>query len=160
MRRHGLKVIEINSSRTSLAEKLATIYEQAKGDFIRVDADVIPNRHLMELPVHDQDAWWIQGKTFGWYAQDLVNGGIQFIRKEALPHLRVNIGMHLQDERPETAMSRLEDFYNPRRFLTCSRVVGLHGWHQNDLERVKATKQRRGQLADYDFELVERMEAL
>lgn len=152
--------VTLVQSHSSLAEKLQWIYNAVDEDFLRVDADVVVNKNVLNIADYEPEAWWIQAKCFGWYAQDLVYGGVQFIRREALPALRKNIGKHLDDERPETSMSRLPEFYDPRRFISVDLVCGLHGWAQNDLERIKETKARRGQFMDYDWKLVEEMEKL
>jgi hypothetical protein len=39
-------------------------------------------------------------------------------------------------------------------------VCGIHGYKQDDIDRVIATKVRRGQLDNYDFELADRIEKL
>ena len=57
-------------------------------------------------------------------------------------------------------MWRLPEFNGPRRCVTVTKVMGLHGFAQTDIERVKQTKERRGQLENYDFELAERLTEL
>lgn len=155
--RQGIDTVLLLDPDTTLAEKLKFIYNDADGDFLRVDGDVIPNRNVLNIADYEPDAWWVQGRCYGWYAQDVMYGGVQFIRREALPALRANIDKYMDAERPETEMSRLPEFYNPRRFISTDTVFGVHGWNQNDLERVKAVKERRGQSASYDWALVERM---
>lgn len=159
LERQGIDVTLIQDD-SSLADKLERIYNEAEGDFIRVDADVIVNRNLALVELGDN--WWVQCKTFGWYAQDLVNGGVQFISKKALPYLRQHVHECKQEERPESYMFRLQDFHNPRRCVTTDVVCGIHGYGQTqeDVFRVKLTKARRGQMPDYDFELAERISEL
>lgn len=157
LERQGYDVTLVQDPYSSLATKLQEIYKHADTDFLRVDADVIPNRNVSTLSQYEPDAWWVQGQCFGWQAQDLVYGGVQFIRKEALPALRANIEDHLKDERPETAMFRLPEFHEPRRCVSVQVVCGLHGWGQKDQVKIKQTKERRGQSANYDWALVERM---
>lgn len=143
----------------SLAEKLKEIYETTDEDFVRVDADVVPNRNLTVdtiLGLSTPDVWWLQFQCFDWYKQRLSYGGVQFIKKEALLALRNNIGKHLTSERPESQMSRIDEFYNPRRFESRDIVMGLHNY-KNDIKRVKDVKARRKQLENYDFELAERL---
>lgn len=156
--RLGFDVVPIQDM-SSLAWKLKTIYKQADDDFLRVDADVICNRNVLELPITGpKRAWWLQPQVFDWYKQDLSYGGIQFIKKQALPALRESINNHLQAERPETEMFRLPAFFRPRRSVSVeSFVCGLNGWGQDDLPRVKKTKARRNQYTNYDWPLVEKM---
>lgn len=146
---------------TSLASKLETIYALADDDFFRIDADVIPNRALRPDLAKNLDPaiWWLQYMTFDWYKQDVTYGGVQFIRKEALPALREHVHEALELERPESYMFRLKEFHNPRRCISNMMIMGLHGY-KNDPVRTKATKERRLQADNYDFELAERINAL
>lgn len=152
--------VDLYQGKQSLAEKLALIYHDMTDDFLRVDADVIVNKQVLKLGEYEKDAWWIQGLCFGWYSQGIIHGGVQLIRKGALPALRANILNHMNAERPESDMFRLPEFHHPRRCVSSDVVCGIHGWGQNDLKRVKEVKTRRNQLDNYDFELVERMNAL
>ena len=157
LERQGFDV-ELIFGSSSLAEKLQIIYDKADDDFIRVDADVIVTRKIKLLDKPD-NAWWVQAQCFDMYKQDVMYGGVQWIGKECLPALRNNIGRQMQAERPETAMFRLEEFYSPRRCMSVDLLCGIHGF-RNDTKVAEATKIRRGQINDYDFELAERMEQL
>lgn len=156
LERQGFDVRLVKSN-DRLSDKLQFIYNDTDDDFLRVDADVIVTRKVKLLEVPD-NAWWVQAQCFGWYSQDVIYGGVQLIKKECLPALRKNIGRQLQAERPETAMSRLEEFYKPRRFVSADIVCGIHGY-KNDVDRARETKDRRGQT-DFDFELAERLNEL
>lgn len=156
LERQGFDV-ELVKSNDRLSDKLQFIYKKADDDFLRVDADVIVTRKVKLLEFTDK-AWWVQAQCFGWYSQDVIYGGVQLIKKDCLPILRKHIGRQLQAERPETAMSRLEEFYKPRRFVSADLVCGIHGY-KNDVKRAKETKDRRGQT-DFDFELAERLNGL
>jgi hypothetical protein len=158
LERQGFEVVLIKSA-SSLWSKLKEIYEIATDDFIRVDADVIVNRNVKELIKQDQ-LWWYQSYCFGWYSQDIVHGGIQFIRQKALNTLRSRIVEAERLERPESWMFRLEQFHNPRVCGTFEKICGIHGYKQTDDKRVYETKARRGQLDNYDFELAERLNEL
>lgn len=160
LERNGFEVVKYQSW-TSLAEKLLDIYHDIDDDFVRVDADVIPNRNLTPAVADnlDPEIWWLQFMTFDWYKQDLAHGGVQLVRKAALPALRANVREALPLERPESWLFRVKEFHNPRRCVTNNKVMGLTNYH-NDMSRVKEVKQRREQLANYDFELAERIEKL
>jgi len=149
--------VEVVKGDDSLAMKLEYIYNEADDDLIRIDADVIVNKNITSLIQYNVD-WWVYGKTFGMYSFDVINGGVSFIREPAIKHLRDNIKSRLEAERPETEMWRLPEFHNPRRCVYHHLICGIHGFGQKDLERVKATKERRGQLDNYDFELAERLQ--
>lgn len=158
LERNGFEVVLLRD-KSSLAQKLKRTYELAEDDFLRVDADVIPNRHLTPQFVSSlKDYWWYQFQVFDIYKLDVGNGGIQFIRKECLPALRTHINKFMGFDRPETQAYRLPEFNNPRRCVTYNKIMGLHGFAQEDIERVKKQKAIRNQ--SYDWELYERVEAL
>lgn len=168
LKRNGFEVHTVSGD-TTLAEKLKDIYEEALQldiDFLRVDADVVVNNNctpgiiesIANLNMHN-DAWWLQFQTFDWFQQNVGYGGIQYIRREALPVLNENITSFMNAERPETEMTRSYGMYNPRRFESFEMIMGIHNY-KNDIERVRAVKTRRDQLKHYDFELAERLEKI
>ncbi len=159
LERQGFDVELIYNETSSLADKLEVIYSRANDDFIRVDADVIVARNIKKLSL-PKDIWWVQGQCFGWYSQDVINGGVQLISKKALPILRENVAMAKRHERPETYLYRIPEFNNPRRCVSQDVVCGIHGYKQENIDRVIATKQRRGQLDNYDFELARKLNEL
>lgn len=157
LNRNGFEVKVLNDSRT-LAHKLKAIYNNIDEDFVRVDADVVPNKNLKpDFLSKFRKLWWYQFLTYDWYLQGTTHGGVQFIKKESLPALRANIDSFLDAERPESQMYRLDEFHNPRRCKTVNAIMGLHGYGQTDIERVKQVKERRGQH-HYDWELVKKLE--
>lgn len=143
---------------TTLWNKMKKIYDMADSDFLRVDADVICNRFVKELKA-PKDAWWVQGLCFGWLSQTLIHGGVQLYKKEALPYLRVRVDEAEHYDRPETYMTRIPEFYEPRRFVSSDLVCGIHGFMQSDYDRIYKIKSYRGQLENYDFEWVKRVNA-
>ena len=159
LERNGFEVVVLQDS-TSLAQKLKHIYENETKDFLRVDADVIVNRHMKPDIEVDPDIWWVQFQCFCWYKQNVSNGGIQFIKKEALPILRSHIDEAMNLDRPETYVYRLAEFSNPRRCITQEGIMGIHGYSQTNTDRVKGIKARRNQLQDYDFELTQKLNEL
>jgi hypothetical protein len=149
--------VELLSTNTTLWQKLYDISQIVDDDYVRVDADVIVNRNVLKL-IEQKKLWWYQSEIFDWYKQDVGHGGIQFIRKQALPAIREHIEEAMHENRPETYLSRLEEFHNPRRFGTFEQVCGVHGWNQDiaDIERAKAVKASRRQ-SGFDWELAEKM---
>lgn len=159
LERNGFEVVLVYGD-TSLASKLEEIYLQAEDDFVRIDADLIPNRNLTpENLIAPEGIWWVQYQMFDWFRQDVGYGGVQFIKREALPALRANVAQFKQAERPETELSRIKEFYEPRRFASENHLMGVHNY-KNDLGRVKGVKANRGQSHLYDWELTEKLEAL
>lgn len=158
LERNGFQVSLIQGS-SPLHEKLSQIYHKATDDFLRVDADTIVSRLCTpDQLVMPPETWWLQYQTFDMYKLDVMWGGVQFITKKALPALRANIGQLKHPERPETEMFRLPDFHNPRRCISEYTIMGLHGFAQKDLTRVRATKLARDQMDDYDWQMAERLE--
>lgn len=161
LQRNGFDVKLLHNT-NSLAQKLLDIYEHAEEDFVRVDADVVVNKKLTPEYVHGlaPESWWLQFQTFDWFKQDITNGGVQFIRKAALKDLRNNILRFQDSDRPETQMYRLDEFNTPRRCTTIQSIVGIHGYKQDNIERVKKQKASRKYYTDFDFELAEALEEL
>lgn len=166
LERNGFEV-KLLERRDSLAKKLETIYEDAQDDFLRVDADIIVNRNMtpgnlrrIERIDYLQNAWWIQFTTFDWFKQDITHS-MSFVKKEALPALRANIGRFKDNIRPETQVSRIEELHNPRRMETYDKeIMGLHGYGVRDLKPVIKLKANRGQSHLYDFELARKLNEL
>jgi hypothetical protein len=157
LERQGIDV-EVVKGSDSFNAKLEYIYHEADSDFLRVDADVIVNRNVSQLIEQcPEDIWWWQSMSFDWWRQDIGYAGVQYIKKQCLPILRKHISEVQHLDRPESLMYRLEEFHNPRRCESSTIVCGLHGWGQNDLDRVKAIKEKRHQMANYDFELARRL---
>lgn len=162
LKRNGFEV-EIIQNGSLLADKLKTIYERADGDFVRVDADVVVNKEFTPAFVKKMIQpyqWWLQFRTYDWLKQAPSFGGAQFIKKEALPMLRKAVDDFHNSDRPETALSRIAEFYGPRRFHSCEAIVGVHGFAVQDKDRVIRQKQKRRYFEDYDFELAEKLERL
>lgn len=158
LQRQGFDV-ELVQSSSSLWEKLRYIYEVAEGDFLRVDADVVVNKNVKLLSELDtRYVWWYQARTYGWFSQDATHGGVQLYGARTLPILRAKIEEARHLERPETYMSRLDEFHNPRRFETFERLCGLHGYKQDDYDRIMRIKDRRKQMGNYDFELAKKLD--
>ena len=163
LEKNGFLVFVLDKNET-LAEKLKRIYNaNIEGSFLRVDADIIVNRHMTPEfleSLYNPDIWWWQFITFDWYKQDVSNS-MAFITDNALPALKANIDKHLNSLRPETEMSRLEEFGNPRRFYTYTKqIMGIHGYGIKNIEPVKELKKARGQYEQYDFELAEELNKL
>ena len=156
--RLGFSTCVVYGETSTLGEKLEYIYNQADDDFIRIDADVIVNKNLLAVNNMNNNLLWVQYKTFDMYKLDLTNGGVQYYSKKLLPTLRVNIGKFKNDDRPETRMYRLPEFNERWRFKSAENVVGIHGFGQKDVDRVKRTKDGRKYSSDYDWALVERMQ--
>lgn len=160
LERQGFDVVTIQNNE-SLGRKLKKIYELAsveEEDFVRVDADVIVNWNARYAHRFENPYWWQQFMTFDMYKQDLTNGGVQLISHKILPTLLDNIDRFIDDDRPETRMWRLEAFDGERsKFHSSKTVMGIHGFGQKDLGRVRNIKDGRKYADDYDWELAYKM---
>jgi len=157
LERQGIEAEVVKGDDTFNA-KLEYIYHEANDDFLRVDADVIVNRNLASLIAEcPEEIWWYQSMSFDWWRQDTGYAGVQYIKKQCLPFLRKHISEVQHLDRPESLMYRLEEFHNPRRCASSGILCGLHGWGQNDADRVEALKRKRNQMDNYDFELARRL---
>lgn len=159
LERLGFEVVLLNNPNTILWEKLKEIYSIQDDDFLRVDADVICNKNVLHL-INQSSMVWYQSLTFDWFKQDTTHGGVQFVRKAAIQTIRNHIYEAKWKDRPESYMFRLKEFENPRVCGTYEVICGLHGYKQNDVERVKTVKKRREQYDNYDWELSERISEL
>jgi hypothetical protein len=165
LERNGFEVI-LFQGKTSLADKLRYLYDEFDEDIVRVDADVIVNRNftpnqLKTVKESMAHIWWWQFTTFDWYKLDIAYGGANLILKEALPDLRANVELHKDHIRPETMLSRLPEFHNPRRFETWSHeIMGIHGYGIKDIKPVIQLKSNRGQSHHYDFEMTSKLNQL
>lgn len=161
LERNGFEV-EIYKTDSTLWQKLKEIYNDNEESFLRIDADTVPNKTLTPdfvISSFNHDEWWIQYLTYDWFKQDITHGGAQFIRRQALPYLRDNIENFKAFERPETMLSRIKEFYEPRRFVTNNTLVGLNNY-RNDLQRVRQVKTHRKQADSYDWELAQKLDDL
>ena len=163
LERNGFEVMVFQSD-TSLWQKLHDIYNNIDEDFLRVDADVIVNKNLTPQKLEDLSKdgtiWWWQFVVFDWYKMDIAHT-TSFIRKVALPSMRLNINRFKLSLRPETDISRIKELHNPRRMQTYDKqIVGIHGYGIPDMTEVKRLKEARNQMDNYDFELAERLNAL
>lgn len=158
LKRQGFDVEVIKDAGTSLAHKLWQISNVADDDYLRVDADTVVNANI-QLLAQQQDLWWYQSLTFDWWKQDITHGGIQLIRKQALPAIKRHINEIERLDRPESYLYRLQEFHNPRKCGTFDMICGVNGYKQSDVLRVKDTKERRQQTG-YDWELALRLNSL
>lgn len=159
MKEYGFEVILYQDS-SSLWEKLKRFYTDAlaSGDwfFLRIDADIIPNRNVIKFSKYSKG--WTCASGFDWYKQDRGAISIHFMDRANIETCLEHIEEAKDKVRPETYLWRLPDInFNTR--VEDKYNCGIHGYGQQDQrERIKALKQSRNQ--DYDWPLVERIESL
>lgn len=162
MRKYGFEVV-LYKDKSSLWDKMKRFYQEAldSGDdyFLRVDADIIPNRNVQEIPKdHIGYPMWVCSVGYNWYMQDRGPISIHYMNRLAIEQCFKHIEEAKDKNRPESHLWRIPDI-NPytRNEWTINR--GLHGYGQQDQrDRVKALKQSRDQ--QYDWDLIDRIESL
>lgn len=163
MKEYGYDVILFQDN-TSLWEKLKRFYTEAlESDdktFIRIDADIIPNRNVNELVAkhHKEVLAWSCAVGWDWYKQDRGAISIHVMDRKIIEECLKNIDKAKDESRPETFLWRLPTVNQYTR-IDESKSFGLHGYGQLDhRERIKELKHVRNQK--YDWELLDRIEKL
>lgn len=159
MREYGFEVI-LFEDQTSLWEKLERFYTEALGSgdykFVRIDADIIPNRNVLKL-IGEFGAWDC-AVGYDWYKQDRGSISIHVMRREVIETCLKHIEEAKDEIRPETYLWRLPEINSLTRTID-KYSCGLHGYGQKDhRQRIKDLKYNRGQK--YDWSLLDRIEAL
>lgn len=157
MEQYGFEVILFKDD-TSLWEKLKRFYTEAletdSDAFIRIDADIIPNRNVLKL----QSRGWSCAVGYDWYKQDRGSISIHMMTRHIVEKCLANIELAKNEIRPETYLWRLpeiNEWTNTIDNISC----GIHGYGQRDQrERIKTLKYNRGQ--SYDWDLIEKIETL
>lgn len=162
MKSMGFEVVLFQDN-SSLWEKLKRFYTEAllteEQEFIRVDADIIPNRGVLDLIKVNDQCLWHCAVGWDWYKQARGSISIHHMKREAIEKCLQNIESAKGKNRPESHLWRIEEFHWPRVCHQVDISCGMHGYGQeNQRERIKNLKASRGQ--DYDWGLVERIEAL
>lgn len=154
--RQGFEVV-LYQDKTTLWAKLKRMLEEFDEDILRVDADVICNDRIKYLKPGGKTVW-TQSHCYDWYKQNVIPCSVGVITAEAMNTCRTLIDEYKNDSRPETRLWRLDPFHSPRICRVLPTVVGVHGYKQTDLARIKAQKAERGQA--YDWELYEAVSKL
>lgn len=162
MRKYGFEVILLKDN-SSLQQKLKRFYVEALSTkdnmFVRIDADIIPNQNAKEIPKFIADyPMWECSVGWDWYSQNRKPISIHYMNRLAVQMCLNNVDKAEKEVRPETYLWRLPNI-NPYVHIDWTLARGLHGYGQTDQrKRIKELKDSRGQ--DYDWPLVERIEAL
>lgn len=138
-------------------EKYKKFIFMAKERCIRIDADVIPNRHIEQFRGLRQGMH--QANTYDMYRNDAGVTSPVFYSQEILETIRKH-WKEIGRDRPEADASRLPSVN--RQLYTHHDIVGLHGFYQRkeDVERHLSHKKERKQMGEYDFELINKLQAL
>lgn len=158
LKEYGFDVV-LYKDDTTLWEKLKRFYTEAleSDDYVymRVDADVIPNRNVTNL---NSGKGWNCAQGYDWYSQDRKAMSVHVMERPIIEKCLKHIEEARNEIRPETYLWRLPEI-NPYTSIETSFSCGLHGYGQKEhRERIKDLKYNRNQL--YDWDLVERIEML
>lgn len=166
MKEYGFDVILIKDE-SPLASKLARFYDMAlqtnDDNWVRIDADIIPNRNVQLLtkivqPFGSDLPSWLCASGFDWYKQDRGAISIHVMNREAVKRAKKHAPYAKEAVRPETYIWRQPDI-NPFTLVIESFNSGIHGYGQLDQRtRIKHLKHSRSQK--YDWELLDKIEAL
>lgn len=161
MKRYGFETV-LMDEKISWIEKYELFIKLAGAageNCLRIDADIIPNERV-------KDAFSFQGyylmkqfSVYDCYKNGVHKGQPVFYNKDVFPVILKNI--HKLDVlRPETSAWRLQEV-NPRT-LTLDIIAGSHGYFQDGrtIARARKNKLERGQLGEYDFDLVSTLYSL
>lgn len=165
MEEYGFEVILLKDPRTNLWEKLKEFYEKALETddewFVRIDADIIPNRNvikLSEIPSGLEELKWICASGFDWYSQDRKAISVHLMHRSVIGECYKYIDEARDKIRPETYLWRKESI-NDLTGIAGAFNCGIHGFAQQDQRnRIQWLKYNRNQ--DYDWKLLDRIEAL
>lgn len=162
MSHYGFEVV-LYKDKTSLWEKLKRFYTEAldttEESFIRIDADIIPNKGVLKMLDVKDACLWHCGVGWDWYKQDRGSISVHHMKRQAIEICFDHIEEAKKEIRPETYLWRLHEFHYPRSSHVIDISCGMHGYGQQDhRQRIKQLKDSRNQ--DYDWELVEKIEAL
>lgn len=157
MKEYGFEVI-LYQDQTNLWEKLKRFYTEAlqtKSDaFVRIDADIIPNRNVLKL----QSKGWTCASGYDWYKQDRGAISIHMMTRPIIESCLSHIEEAKEQVRPETYLWRLPEV-NKWTHIEDSFNSGIHGYGQKEhRQRIKDLKYNRDQK--YDWELLDRIENL
>ena len=161
MEKYGFDVQLVYNETSSLWDKLKYFYTKAletpDNAFMRVDADIIPNKNVNRL-VDDFIHGWSCASGYDWYKQDRGAISIHVMDRATIKKCLDNIGGAKNKVRPETYLWRLPEV-NRLTDIEDEYSCGIHGYGQKShRQRIKDLKHLRHQ--DYDWDLVERIEAL
>lgn len=158
LKEYGFDVV-LYQDDTRLWHKLKRFYIEAlESDdylFMRVDADIIPNRNVLRL---NGDKGWQCASGFDWYSQDRKAISIHAMERPIIEKCLLHIQEAKDEIRPETYLWRLPEV-NPFTSIQTEFNSGIHGYGQKDhRDRIKELKYNRHQ--EYDWSLLDRIEAL
>ncbi len=158
-KKYGFDVVVLSEDELWPAKykRFIKLANETKEDVIRVDADIIPNKNIAQLPTLAEifkNAYAVQFKTLNFLSMDLYPSTPMIYKKTGL-HVMATLVDRIKTERPESEMCRFPEVND---FVWTSPVVmGINGFFQKekDFERQIDHRIARGQVEQYDFPLAE-----
>jgi hypothetical protein len=161
LKKFGFEVVHL-SKEQPWAEKYKQFIACTNEDCIRVDADVIVNEHIKMFCdwAERSGNYMCQASIFDLYRNKAWPGQPVFYKASVFPIIRKQLDK-LSTLRPETWAWRLPEV-NAHTETYEDIVVGLHGFFSGPeaIERAKKLKEARGQINEYDFELVTKLQSI
>lgn len=148
LEKYGFEVILLNEKEPWI-DKYKKFLNMANEDCIRIDADIIPNRHILKLA--NCKGFIAKAHLYDIYRNEVWPLAPIYYSKEALEEIR-NTCWAVDISRPETGVYRL--FQKRTKVLT--DVVGIHGFFQKkeDINRVLNNKK---DLDNLELDLVRKL---
>lgn len=155
LERLGFEVVLLNEVEPWI-DKYKKFINFANDNCLRVDADVIVNKNILGC-LQLGDMTMAQFNCYDFYKNDTGNTCPVYYGSKILEIIRQNLDK-IDSERPETSAWRLPEVV--KHTMTFDKIIyGSHGIGASKemIERAKQNKIDRGQIADYDFGLVNKM---
>lgn len=155
LRKQGLDVI-LYQDGSRFSEKYRRLMNEATGDFLRVDADIIINDRLSEYLSQAKD--WSCAYGWVWWQQDLQPISVMYYSPEVVDIIK----KHLHDPdfdrtpRPEQYMWSLPELKD--KIHKINVPLGIKGYGVRNLTPVKKRKKDRNQY--YDWWWIEKINKL
>ena len=129
LERLGFEVVLIYDTNTTFFDKYKIFLEKAVNSkdeiVIRADADVIVHKNFKDLlddfieqykEMDNEAIWWACGRAFCFLKMETIDTAPQIIARPALLSALANLDRFKNESRPETELTRIAEFFDPRRF--------------------------------------------
>lgn len=157
LQRFGFEVVLLDGIEEWF-DKYKRFIQIANENCIRIDADVIVNSNIQEILNYGdfENVLMIQYYGYDFYRNNVGIISPIYYTEKALQIIKKNINL-LDPNRPETSAWRLSEI-NPFT-STSNLILGMHGFFQSrkEFDRALKNKKERKQMAEFDFELADKL---
>ncbi len=158
LKRYGFDVVLLDKKEPWIEKYKNFIDKTPREDCLRVDADVVVNKHIKEVfnVANLEDILMAQFSLYDLYQNDIFVGQPVLYKKASFKIIQDNF-WKLQQNRPEATAWRLEDINHST--FSSPQIVGMHGFFQDEQTVTRAIKNKedRHQMGRYDFQLVKEL---